>query len=164
MKKIILIFLIMCLLSGCGSVQTFETLGNISLQPPTQALQANVLLELPEDASEQVWEGEQETMYTCEEYTIILKTMASGDLKTTVQTLSGYDPEKLTVLETVSGKANRYDWVWTAVADEGDIIGRGAVLDDGSFHYCLCVMADAKVAGQLQQEWNELFSSFLLET
>ncbi len=164
MKKSWFIILLTLLLCGCSAVETFETLGSISHQSASTPAQAQVGLTLPEDAAEDVFQGEQETLYSCEDYSISLQTLDSGDLKSTIQSLSGYSPDKLTVVESASGTATRYDWVWTAVGEEGDMIGRGAVLDDGSYHYCLCVMASAEIAGSLTGEWNELFGSFHLES
>ncbi len=164
MKKIGWIFLILLLLTGCAGQQTFETLGTVPHQSPSTPQQAQVMVQLPEDAAQDVFQGEAETVYVCDGYTICLQTFPSGDLKTTIQNLCGYDPEKLTVMESTSGAADRYDWVWTALADEGDMIGRGAVLDDGNFHYCLYVMAKAADAGNLSEQLNGLFRSFHLET
>ncbi len=164
MKKCWLFALLAVLLTGCSAVQTFETLGSISHAGGQTPAQAQVSLELPQEAAQDVFQGEQETLYACDDYTISLRTLTSGDWKATVQTLSGYSADRLTVLESASGQANRYDWVWTAAGEEGDMVCRGAMLDDGSYHYCLCVMAQADKAGQLSQEWNELFGSFHLES
>ncbi len=163
MKKCCFLIVLSLLLTGCGAVPTFETLGTIEHQSATTPSVAQVMVELPEDAAQDVFQSEQETLYSCEDYTISMRTMVSGDLQSTIKTLSGYSPDKLTVMESASGQTSRYDWVWTAVGEDGDMIGRGAVLDDGSYHYCLCVMAQADLAGSLSQEWNELFGSFRLE-
>ncbi len=163
MKKSWIIVVLSLLLTGCSGTPTFETLGTIAHQSTTVPAKAQVMVELPQDAAEDVFQGEAQTIYSCENYTITMQTLQGGDLKATIRTLSGYEPDQLTVMESVSGKADRYDWVWTALAEEGDMIGRGAVLDDGNFHYCLCVMAKAEDAGELAEQWNTLFRSFHLE-
>ncbi len=162
MKKLCMIALLMCLLTGCSDVATFETLGNIPQQPSQLGTPAQVLLELPEGAAEDVFSNE-ETLYSCQDYTICVQTLSAGNLSGTMKALSGYEREQLTVMQTVAGKADRYEWVWTSVGEDGDLVGRAAILDDGRFHYCLSVLAPACKSGELMEEWNELFSTFRLE-
>ncbi len=163
MKKILFILTVLLCLTGCGSVQTWETLGSIPQSKPSIPPKVPVALILPEEASEDVWASGEETMYTCDGYNIYMRTFSAGDLSGTIQTLSGYKPDQLTVMKSTVGEAERYDWVWSAVGAEGDMVCRGAVLDDGNYHYTLCVMADYAAAGSLAQEWNDLFGSFRLE-
>lgn len=164
MKKWMIIILSACLLTGCSAVETFETLGQVEHESPVRADAAGILLSVPEEASLQVTGDDSGiTMYECEGYTIYLQTFASGDLQGTIQTLSGFAPEQLMIMESTCQDHKRYDWVWTAVADEGDLVCRGAVLDDGGYHYSLCVVSKADHAGELTGQWNDLFSSFCLE-
>ncbi len=163
MKKCVSIVLTLFFLTGCTG-PALETLGSIPQRPSVEATAAQVLLELPQTAAADVFSGEGETLYTCEGYTIHMQTLPAGDLKATVKTLSGYDPQQLSVMESCSGGAQRYDFVWTAAAEQGELVGRAAVIDDGAFHYCLSVSAQAANAGQLGEEWNRLFSSFYLES
>ncbi len=163
LKKFGILCLLVLFLSGCNAVPAWETLGNISHQSPTEPIRAVIQLSLPADAAQNTFRGEDNTMYLCEDYTISLQTFSSGDLSATVRRLTGYDAKQLTVLETVSGSAKRYDLIWTAVSDQGDILCRGAVLDDGNYHYTLSVMAESSLTGKLSEEWNQLFGSFRLE-
>lgn len=165
MKKWLWILLTMVLLTGCGSVETFETLGDISHISATEPAIRQVMLTLPADAALET--GGQDfgaSMYACDGYTMVLQMFDAGDMEATIRTLSGFSPKDLTVLESVCGDHTRYDWVWTAAAEEGDLVCRGTVLDDGDYHYTLCVMAQASTAGELTQAWNELFASFCLAT
>ncbi len=163
MKKVWSILLSVLMLAGCSSGKDLETLGSVPQQPSTFPSPAQVLLELPEGAVTDVFGSEEEASYSCDGYSISMKTLEAGDLKATIQDLTGYDPENLSVMESASGKADRYDFVWTATAEQGDLIGRAAVIDDGSFHYCLSVLTEAANAGSLAEEWNDLFGSFCLE-
>ena len=43
-------------------------------------------------------------------------------------------------------------------------MGRAAVIDDGSYHYCLTVMAAEEEAPQLRGTWQALFDSFTLSS
>lgn len=162
MKKIVVLLILCVLLTGCSAAETFETLGQIQHQSVDAPVQATVQLSLPESATACVFAGGEERLYDCDGYFLELQTISSGDLQSTLQQLSGYCPEKLTVIESRVGEIKRYDWVWTAAGEDGDMICRAAVLDDGNYHYCLSTMASAQSAGTLMDEWNRLFASFCL--
>lgn len=165
MKKCVLLLLLVALLTGCGTVETFEALGQVDHVSPTQPQLRQIRLDVPADAAVET-SGTEEgvTVYTCDSYLMVLQNFSSGDLTSTIRALSGFSPEQLTVMESTCQDHNRHDWVWTAVSEEGELVCRGAVLDDGNYHYALCVMAPSAEAGQLQNQWNALFSSFCLET
>ncbi len=160
MKKLLMILLVAVMLTGCAAVETFETLGPISHQGDAAAVMAQTSLSLPEDAALAVFENGTDKLYVCDDYTIVTQTLPAGDVNATVTALCGYGSDALTIVESAAGEASRYDWVWTAASDDGDLVCRAAVLDDGSYHYCLCVMAPAASFGQLADVWNGLFSSF----
>lgn len=160
MKMMLWIAVACLLLSGCQTA-TFETLGDVSHVIATRAPNRQVLLEFPEDATVLTAAG-TDSMYVCGDYTLYLQVMPAGDTRATLRSLCGYDPEKLTVLESTSGAFRRLDWVWSAVGENADVVCRGAVIDDGNYHYSLCVSADAELVGDLTQQWNALFASFCL--
>ncbi len=162
MRKFMLLIGFVLLLSGCAASETFETLGPVMHQSEELPAMAAVELSLPDSASAQTFGGGTDALYECEGYTILRQTLASGDLHSTIRTLCGFSPEDLTVLESGVPDARRYDWVWTAAGEDGEFVCRAAVLDDGSYHYCVCTIAPAADAGALAQEWNRLFSSFHL--
>lgn len=147
-------------LSGC-SAPTFETVGNVIHVSATQAPMREVTVNLPQDAAVLTASG-VDSIYTCNDYTMSLQVFPAGDLAATVTSLCGYSPQQLTMLESICGDHTRRDWVWTAAGENGDVLCRAAVLDDGNYHYSLCVMADAKIAGSLTEDWNALFASFCL--
>lgn len=165
MRNIVLILLLAALLTGCGAAETMETLGNVDHISPTQAPIRAVMLDLPADAAKDALSGEEGvTVYSCDNYMILLQTFSGGNMVESVRKLSGFSPDALTVLESACRDHKRYDWVWTAASDEGDMVCRGALLDDGKYHYALCAMALSVDAGALKEEWNDLFSSFCLES
>lgn len=161
MKKMLLLCMIGFLLTGCASAETFETLGQIQHQQDDTPAIASVQLSLPETAAKQTFGG-SDTVYECAGYTLVLQTLAGGDFNRTVCSLSGFSPEKLTVMESEAELGKRYDWVWTAAGESGDLVCRAAVLDDGNYHYCIYALAPAQSAGALTEEWNTLFASFCL--
>lgn len=165
MKKWICLLLLPVLLTGCGAVETFETLGDVPHVSPGPGQLRQVVLQLPEDAALETANTEDGiTVYSCDGYDIILQHFSSGNLTATVKTLSGFEPAQLTMVESACGDHDRYDWVWTAISEEGEMVCRGAVLDDGAHHYALCVIAPSQQARQVQSQWNALFASFCLET
>lgn len=164
MRIIAIILLLTMLLTGCDATQTMETLGDVDHISPGPPAMAGVSLSLPAEAAmETSSEEDGVSVYLCDGYTMVLQTFSSGDLTATIHSLSGFLPEALTVMESDAGAYTRYDWVWTAVAEEGDLVCRGAVLDDGGYHYTLCVMAPATEVGAVTEAWNNLFGSFCLE-
>ena len=163
MKKYGVILTILLLCSGCAASETFETLGQVQHQSGTLPAMSEVCLQLPEDAAVETFAGEEIGVYDCGEYAVVLQTVPSGNFDSTVKSVSGFAPDQLTVLESRMDGVKRYDWVWTAAAEVGDVLCRAAVLDDGKYHYCLSVIAPAGKAGALTQTWNQLFGSFRLE-
>jgi hypothetical protein len=162
MKTILPIFLCVLLLSGCGSSETLETLGPVEHVMGTLPPPSTVQLTLPDSSSLQTL-GSDDQVYDCEGYILLRQTLFSGDFTATTQTLSGFRPDRLTVIETEENGVTRYDWVWTAAGEEGEVVGRAAVLDDGYYHYCLCAIASAESSTVLNKEWNDVFNSFSLE-
>lgn len=162
MKKWMYFLIAALILTGCAA-PTFETLGDVAHVGGQASLPRQILLALPVDAAVLTATG-TDMLYTCTDYTMSLQTLPSGDLSATVRALCGYEADQLTVLQSQCGDHGRYDWVWVAAGEEGDVLCRGAVLDDGNFHYSLCVSADADAAADLTDDWNELFQSFCLDS
>ena len=161
-RKCFLLVLCAVMLTGCTSA-TFETLGDVPHQQVDAPLPSQVILDLPENTVLAVWSQEEDTLYLCQDYTAHLQTLSAGDLRTTVQKLSGFSPENLTILESRCGDHDRYEWIWVAAGEGGDVVNRCAVLSDGNFHYALTLSANADAAGNLTAQWNSLMNSFCLE-
>ena len=161
MKYFLLSLLMMALLCGCGQTQTMETLGD-TLDAPVLAQPREVAVDLPGEAAIPTMEEEGRRYYLCKDYEITLDRRESGDLRQTIRDLSGYEPEDLTVVSTQAPGARRYDFVWTSAGEQGERLGRAAVLDDGNYHYTLSVLRDADTTESLQVVWRQVFSSFQL--
>lgn len=146
------------LLCGCRAEETLETISDEWIMP-VMAQPQEISVRLPEGLVMPVLEQEDRKLYLAENYEIMLETMASGDLDATIRTLTGYDSDRLTVVQTRQGDAVRYDFVWTAAGESGEQLGRGAILDDGSYHYCLSSLRDT---GESLVVWQDVFDSFML--
>ena len=162
MRKCWIIGVLVLLLTGCGAQETFETLGDLYVEPVAATAQ-EMAVDLPAEIAAPVMEsGDSGKLYLCDGYTLTMQTFESGDLNRTLQECTGYGRDALTVMETVRDDVTRYECVWTSAGEGGDQLGRLTVLDDGCYHYVLTVMADAAEAGQLSQTWQHMFNSFRL--
>ena len=150
-------------LTGCAQKPDYESvMDTVVTFAPAQ--KKDVIINLPENAVQEVLSSlENGSMYLCENYTVTVQTVNSGDLKSTFEQLTGYSPEYLPIIETIQGDCKRYTTVWSATGETGDQVGRCVVLDDGNYHYTIAVMADAEDAGQLiQGQWETVLNSFRL--
>ena len=162
MKKVWIVMVLVCMLSGCGVQETFETV-NDTLYQPEQTLEKQVVLMFPEDTAAPAMESETAgKLYICDGYCVTVQTLESGDLQSTIKNTTGFDKDALSIIETSQKDVRRYECVWTTTGETEDQVGRFALLDDGNYHYVVTVMADASKAGQLTDQWNQLFSSFSL--
>lgn len=158
MKKFIWMILLAALLTGCTAEETLETV-NDEWVVPVMAQPREISVRLPEEIVAPVLEQEGRQLYMGPNYEIMLETLPSGDLNATIRTLSGYDREQLTVLTTSQGDWDRYDFVWTMAGEMGDRLGRGVILDDGDYHYCMTAVRDK---GETHILWRDVFGSFSL--
>jgi len=164
MKKLVLVAGILLLLTGCAAEPTFETLSDEYVQP-VLAQTHQIALTLPNDAAAlTVQSDEGGDLYFCDGYTITVQVLQSGDLNKTLRHTTGFEKEDLQLMQTQTDGNKRYDWVWTAAGEGEDQVCRGAILDDGVSHYVLTCMAGASQAQQVQEDWQDLFSSFCLLT
>ena len=158
MKRWIGICLLAFLLCGCRAEETLETVSD-EWMIPAMAQPREISVRLPEDTVAPVLEQDGRRLYMGLDYEIMVETLAAGDLNATVRTLSGYEKEQLTVLETRQGDLDRYDFVWTTAGEKGERLGRGVILDDGDYHYCMSALREP---GDTVVVWRDVFGSFSL--
>lgn len=159
MKKIWL-WILPLLLAGCGSAEVFEPVEDQYLiQTPQAQL---VSLEMPEEAAVTAMGDAENVLYFCDGYVLSVQTLAGGDLDRSFRQLTGYGKDRLTVLKTGDGETDRYECAWSSTGETGDQVGRLVLLDDGTYHYAVSVMAEAEAAGALQDVWEWLLGSVTL--
>ena len=158
MKCWIGICLLALLLSGCGTEETWETIGD-EWVVPAMAQPREVSVRLPEDTVLPVLEQGERKLFMGHNYEIMLETLSAGDLNATIQTLSGYGKDQLTVMQTRQEDTDRYEFVWTTAGEQGERLGRAVILDDGDYHYCMSVLREP---GDTQVVWRDVFCSFSL--
>ncbi len=161
MKKWLIVLMMLLALPGCGAQETLETVSDTWEETPVPA--AKIHVDLPAEAAVPTLEGEDRRMYVCQDYEICIETLAGGDLSRTVQTLTGYAMEDLTVVETERSGAKRYDLVWSCTGETGQRLGRAVILDDGNYHYTMTLLRPADTTETTQIVWRTVFESFSLE-
>ena len=162
MKKLWAVLILAALLTGCGTKQTFETVSDL-VDVPAMAQMQQLTLDFPDEAAVPSMENpDVGKLYLCDGYTLAVQTMDAGDLDRTLRQLTGYGKSQLTLMKTKQDGSDRYECVWSAAGENGDQIGRAVVLDDGSYHYSVSVMASADDAGELTDTWQKIFDSVKL--
>lgn len=146
------------LLTGCGAVPTMETIAD-EWEIPVAARPREISLELPGEALSCAMESDTGRMYFGDSYEISVQTMAAGDLNATVEEITGFSRDGLTVMQTRNDDIKRWEFVWASAGEQGERLGRGVILDDGDYHYCLSVLQDADVT-DCQIIWSEVFRTF----
>lgn len=161
MKRMLLLLMLVILLAGCRA-ETMETVEDVWEEAPV-AEARQIRVSLPGEEALPVMESSGDRLYLGEHYQIEVQTLPGGDLNRTVQTMSGLEPEDVTLMQTEQAGLTRYDFVWAAAGEEGDQLGRGAILDDGNYHYALSVLRSADDTATRQIHWDQMFSSFSAE-
>lgn len=164
MKKCWLVLVMAVFLSGCGSEDTFETISDAYNTPVISQAQ-QLAITLPKEVAVPTMEStDGGKIYLCDGYTMTVQTLAGGDLDRTLREITGFGREQLTVMETQMDGVDRYACVWSAAGEGGDQVGRGVILDDGSFHYAVTVMAASSSAGDLTEVWQGILDSVKLSS
>ena len=161
MKYFLSVLMMALLLSGCKAEETLETIAD-EWAVPVMAQPKEISVSLPGEAAIPAVEGSSGRIYVCEDYEIVIQTYPSGDLNATIQELSGYSRDDLTIVETVQYGIDRYDFVWASAGEGGDQLGRAVILDDGEYHYTMAVTRSSDTTETSQITWSQVFQSFTL--
>ncbi|MBE6926638.1 MAG: hypothetical protein E7461_07335 [Ruminococcaceae bacterium] len=159
MKKWIVV-MILLLLTGCTPKANFETVGDV--YAPENLTPCDVTLTLPAEASVQTITGEGGRLYLCDGYSVTVQTLIGGDLEKTIEEVTGFSPQRLTLLETEKEGLRLCRCVWTSAGEGGDQIAQTLILNDGNFHYAVTAMAPSEKAAALSNTWQEIFRSVKL--
>ena len=160
MKRILLVLLMSLLLAGCAEAELGETVADVWQEAVTVAAPRETRLELPGEAVACAMESDTGRLYFGDGYEVMVQTLSSGDLDATIRALTGFDREDITVIQSQSDP-KRWEFAWASAGEGGERLGRGVVLDDGNYHYCLTVLQDAD-DDDCQIIWSQVFTSFEL--
>ena len=159
MKKMLLIVLTALVLAGCSQAPAAETVMDV-LEEPVLAQPREVRLELPGETVACAMESDSGRLYLGDGYEVMVQTLPGGDLDATIRSLTGFSREDITVMQT-GQEPKRWEFAWAAAGERGERVGRGVVLEDGSYHYCLSVLQDAD-DDDCQIIWSQVFATFSL--
>ena len=159
MKKYALLLMISLMFTGCGAQETFETVADEYVQSAAAPLR-EVILELPEEAMVPASESGDGTLYLCDGYEIQVRVLPAGDLDGTIREIAGFSQSQVTLMQTDRAEYKRFDLVWSTLGEQGEQVGRAAILDDGSYHYVLTVLAEADRAGEFESVFRALFENY----
>ena len=164
MRKLWIVLPLVLLLMGCGEKPTMETVTDLPAEPVVSTVR-RVQIQLPKELSAPTLQEESAgQLYICDDYSVTLQTVSSGDLQKTIRDATGMAQDTLQIQKNQQGDTKRYQFVWSTNGETGTQVGRCCILDDGTYHYVLTALADEGVAGDLQPVWREMFTSFCLAT
>ena len=161
MRKLWVLVVAAVMLAGCAAETTMETVADELVL--AESAMKEITMELPGEPVLPVMRTDTGEIYICEDFEVSVETLPGGDIRRTVQMLTGFGMEDVTVMETTVGERTRYDLAWSAMGETGPEVGRAAVLYDGQYHYCLTVMTAEENAASCREMFNGLFESFTLE-
>ncbi len=140
----IAVALLALVLSACGPEETpvFETVGEDAYQQQSKPMAGQIALMIPEEAvAEAMADGQGGELYTWEDHTLQLQTLEGGDIRRTVEAVTGFDYDALTVMASRKGDLMYYQTVWSTAGEEGTMLGRALIADDGYYHYCVSLLS-----------------------
>ena len=161
MKKLLCLLLLSALLTGCADVE-YEFVSDSGTFPALPSSR-QMVVSLPPTIAKPTFSGDDGScMYVCPDYVISQQVLSGGDMVRTLQTVTGYSPEDLTILETKQENCSRFDCVFTVAGESEQELCRLTVLDDGYYHYILCIQAGESVYPAVKEEIEQILSSFYL--
>ena len=140
----IAVALLALVLAACGPEETpvFETVGENVCLPEEKPNPGRIEVMIPEEAASQTMAGDAGgELYTWEDHSLQLQTLDGGDIRRTVEEVTGFDYDELTVMASQKGGLMYYQTVWCTAGEEGTLLGRALIADDGNYHYCISLLS-----------------------
>ena len=161
MKKGIAFVLLLMMLTGCGTEPEFETMGNIQYEPEVIPQAGYISVMIPAAAAEEVMaDSTLGKRFTWDQNEIRLETLEAGDLARTLRMITGMDPEKLTVISQKRDGMNTWQTVWSTSGEDGILVGRALIADDGYYHYCMSLLSPEQTDSA--EVYEDLVSTFTI--
>ena len=161
MKRTMMLLMLLLMLWGCGTQPVWEQVEDV--YSGSEPAAGKVEVSLPEGATVLTSAADnRQQIYFCDGFTLTVQTLAGGDLDRSLRETTGFGKDSLTLLETQRDGLRCITCAWTSLGEGGEQVGRLLLLDDGSYHYALTVMADAEIAGELAPVWDSLLSQATL--
>ena len=107
MKKLLAILPLALLLCGCGKETMLETVNDELAEPVVAAVQ-RVQINLPSELSAPALQSQENgTLYLCDDYSVTVQTVQSGDLRKTLRNATGLEQADLQIQTTRQGDVKR---------------------------------------------------------
>lgn len=159
MKKWMIAFAV--LLAGCSAQPVYETIGN-ACEGVSDSEPMTIQMWLPQEAALEASSPDGESRYTWGDWEIWTQVCSGGDLEETLKTMSGMDRQYLTVMSRKMGEYTCHETVWSATREDGAMLCRGAVVDDGIHHYCIGLMAAEEESAEAKEVFDQILESVSL--
>ena len=149
------------LLSGCagGEQPVLETMNPEACAPVEKPAAGVIQMDIPGEAAAQTMsDPEAGEVYTWEDNTLQVQTLSGGDIRKTLEPITGMDYDSLTVMRYEKQGMTCYQTVWSTTGENGVQLGRALVADDGVYHYCVSFLSPEEK--NTQDIYDSLCASF----
>ena len=161
--KILLIFvLLLYSMAGCGTQVVYETIGNSCEEPQPVAQPCELQLRLPEGTVMETMDADGSGYYTLGQWEIWTRVLPGGDLHQTLQTIAPVDPDGLTLIKREINGYECVETTWSAAGEEGESVVRAGVIQDGGYHYCICLCVPQSDAREAEELFGQIFRTAVL--
>ncbi len=163
MRKLLLIAVFL-ILSGCAAGNAAEP-EHVSDIPEKEPEVCVIAYELPEAMVLETGGGEliQQAYESVDgSYSVTAERIPADTLEEAIRTVSGFDMEDLTILNTKQDDAEIYHFAWSSGSEEGAFVSRCALAAKDGAYYALTVTRQAGECGENRAAEKKLFSSMRL--
>lgn len=159
MKKCVVWMMVALLLTGCAAEPVYENIGDVWANSEPVGSPGTIEFSLPDGAQMEVLEDSDSKCYTVGEWEIWTQVYPGGDVRSTMEQETGIGGDALTIIERQTQEMSLYETAWSTTGEDGMKVGRTAVLDDGTYHYCVSVMVPETDAGEAGEFYNQILDS-----
>lgn len=145
------------LLTGCAAQPVWETVED-GCETTVHCTDYDLLLPLPKQA-EVIGSRNGDTLYQMGSMEVLATTFYAADYQAAVKHLSGYEAEKLNILQTSRFDMPEYQFVWCSQSEEGCMVYRAdLIMDDMTCYAVVCGAPETD--DTFQDGVRQVFSSF----
>lgn len=160
MRKWMLFWAAALLLSGCAAEPVYETIGDVCGNTEPVAAPGEITFAPPDGAARETSaDGSGRNIYTVGAWEIWTQVYPGGDIRATMEQITGLGAQALTVMERQANGMACYETAWTTTGENGSLVGRAAVMDDGNYHYCLGLLVPEDQAEGIGEVFSQLLTT-----